>query len=99
MFADRPQGMALRRRTMRHQQAGAVAPALLYLHSVEVGYGYAGLLTWAFLGSVLVGLASPFGLRMRNPLYHDIWVAAHVLLASFLAVLILLHAYLALYYE
>ena len=99
MFADRPQGMALRRRTMRHQQAGALAPALLYLHSVEVGYGYAGLLTWVFLGSVLVGLAGPFGLRMRNAIYHDVWVAAHLLLASFLGVLILLHAYLALYYE
>lgn len=99
MFADRPQGLALRRRTLRHQKAAALAPVLLYLHSVEVGYGYAGLLTWVFLGSVLVGLASPFGLRLRNPLYHDVWVAAHVLLAAFLAVLILFHAAVALYYE
>ena len=99
LFAGRPQGMALRRRTDLHQKAGALAPALLYLHSVEIGYGYAGLLSWVFLGAVLIGLASPFGLRMRSPAYHDAWVALHVLSAVLLAILILFHAYLAVYYK
>lgn len=98
-FASRPQGAALRRRTLLHQRAGAAAPVLLYLHSGETGYGFTALLSLVFLGTVLVGVASPFGLRMRNPPYHDVWVAAHIFFAAFLAILILFHAYIAVYYE
>ena len=98
-FAGRPRGAALRRRTILHQKAGAAAPVLLYLHSGEIGYGFTALLSSVFLGAVLIGVASPFGLRLRNPPYHDIWIAAHIFLTALLAVLILFHAYVAIYYE
>ena len=42
-----------------HERSGVFAPALFYIHSVQIGYGYLAVLGWIFLTGVLIGLANP----------------------------------------
>ncbi len=92
-------GRNLRRLMMFHQKSGMFAPLFFYLHSVQIGYGYLAALSWIFLTAVLVGTASPVGIRIRSKLYLGSWIAIHVMLAALTVILGLYHAYTALYYK
>ena len=76
-----------------------LAPVLFYIHSVQIGYGYLAILGWLFLGSILIGIANPVGIRIRNRYYRVSWVTIHVMLAVLTVVLGLFHAYIAFYYK
>lgn len=94
----------LRRRNLRrllfwHQRTGALAPLLFYVHSVEIGYGYLAVLSWLFLANMLIGAASPLGVRINNRYYTASWGTLHVLLAAATVILALFHAYIAVYYK
>ncbi|MCY3773184.1 MAG: hypothetical protein OXG98_14360 [Gemmatimonadetes bacterium] len=94
----------LKRRNLRsllswHQRTGAAAPLFFYIHSVETGFGYLAVLSWIFLGNLLVGVASPLGIRINNRYYTASWGTLHVTLAAVTTILALFHAYIAVYYK
>lgn len=102
LFARRVGGLrgrALGRTTVLHERSAALAPALLYLHSVQLGYGYLLVLSVVFLAAVAVGAASPVALGIRSRGYLAGWLVAHVMLAALVALLGLYHGYIALYYK
>ena len=71
---------------------------LFYVHGVEVGYGYMAAPSWVFLRSMLVGAASPLGIKLNNLYYTVSWRVAHVSLAALAVVKGLFHAYIAVCY-
>lgn len=81
----------------RHKLAGALAPALLYLHASRFAYGYLLLLSSVFLGTVALGLLHRSVLRSR-PLFTW-WFILHLVTSSCLVVLSGYHAVIALAYE
>ncbi len=99
LFYSRIKGRNLRRLLSWHQKTGALVPLLFYLHSVEIGYGYLAMLSWIFLGNMLVGAASPLGIKVNNRYYTASWGVVHVSMAALTVVLALLHAYIAVYYK
>ena len=74
-------------------------PALFYIHSVETGYGYLAALSWIFLGNMVIGAASPVGIKIRSRYYMASWGVVHMVLAVLTAVLGVFHGYIALYYK
>jgi hypothetical protein len=81
-----------------HQTVGALAPALLFLHSTRLGFGYLVFLTGVYLANNLVGLASPSAFhRLRR--FLAAWTVAHVALSVLVVALTGYHAWTALYYE
>ncbi len=99
LFLARLKGRNSRTVTALHQRSVALAPILFYAHSVQTGYGYLAILSWVFLGNLLVGSVSPVGLRVRSRAYMACWGAIHVTLAVFAVALGLYHAYIAVYYK
>ena len=99
LFYSRLKRRNLRRLLSWHQRTGALVPLLFYVHSVEIGYGYMAALSWVFLVNMLVGAASPLGVRINNRCYTASWGVLHVLLAALTVVLGLFHAYIAAYYK
>ena len=102
LFARRVSGLRgrdLNRTMRRHEQSAALAPALLYLHTVQLGYGYLLVLSAVFLTAVAVGTASPVALGIRSRVYLAGWLIAHVMLAALVTLLALYHGYIALYYK
>ncbi len=99
VFIARQRGMRIHRVVVLHQRSGVFAPVLFYVHSVQTGYGYLAVLSWIFLTNVIVGVASPVGIRIRSKTYTASWVVVHVILAVLALVLGLFHAYIAVYYK
>ena len=99
LFYSRLRRRNLRRLLSWHQRTGALVPLLFYVHSVEIGYGYLAALSWVFLVNMLVGAASPLGVRINNRYYTASWGVLHVCLAALTIVLGLFHAYIAVYYK
>ena len=99
LFLARIKGKRIQRLTSFHQRSGVLAPVLFYIHSTQIGYGYLAVLSWLFLGSIVIGMANPVGMRIRNRPYRVSWLLVHVMLASLIVVLALFHAYIALYYK
>ena len=82
-----------------HERSGVFAPALFYIHSMQIGYGYLAVLGWIFLTGVLIGLASPLGLNVRRRYYTAGWMALHVAVAVVTLILGAYHGYIAFYYK
>jgi hypothetical protein len=80
-----------------HKLAGALAPALLYLHASRFGFGYLLLLSSVFVGTIGIGLVHR--IAMRAKWLFTTWFILHVATASSLVVLAGYHAVIALAYE
>ncbi|HMJ57005.1 MAG TPA: hypothetical protein VK540_33280 [Polyangiaceae bacterium] len=81
-----------------HQTIGALGPALLFLHSTRIGFGYLVVLCGVFLANNLLGLLNPSAFpRLRAVI--STWAIAHVALSILLVALAGYHAWTALYYE
>jgi sulfoxide reductase heme-binding subunit YedZ len=81
-----------------HQTVGALAPALLFLHSTRLGFGYLVFLTGVYLANNLLGLVSPSAFHRLKP-FLAAWTVAHVALSVLVVALTGYHAWTALYYE
>ena len=99
LFWARMNGRTGRTLMAVHQRSGALAPLLFYAHTVQIGYGYLAVLSWIFLGNLLVGLANPIGIRISSRSYLALWGAVHVTLAVLTVALGIYHAYIAVYYK
>lgn len=99
IFLARQRGVKIQGMLVLHQRSGAFAPILFYLHSAQAGYGYLAILSWIFLANVIVGVASPLGVKIRSKTYTASWVILHVLLAALTVILAVFHAYIAVYYK
>jgi hypothetical protein len=80
----------------RHRLAGALAPLMLYLHAVHIGYGYLALLVAVYLGTAMAGLAYPLALRRRW--LYTTWFIVHLVAATALLALVAYHVVIALAY-
>ena len=80
----------------RHRTC-ALVPLLIYAHSAEIGYGYVAALSWTFLGSMLVGVGSPLGVKVNSRYLTASWVVIYVPLAALTVVLGVFHTYTAVY--
>ena len=81
-----------------HQTIGALAPALLFLHSMRLGFGYLVVLCGVYLANNLVGLVNPSAFpRIKSVL--SLWTIVHIALSVLLVALTGYHAWTALYYE
>lgn len=99
LFWARLQGTTGQNLLAFHQRTGALAPVLFYTHTVQLGYGYLAVLSWIFLGNLLIGMMNPIGIRIRSRSYIACWGAVHVTLAVLTAALGGYHAYIAVYYK
>lgn len=82
-----------------HQQYGALAPLLLYLHAISTGYAYIQVMSLAFLALVALGLLQQPLARVNRAPLNTVWLVTHVALAALLVLLIGYHAFNAFYYE
>ena len=93
----------------RHYEWGCFAPAVFYIHSMKLGFGYLFLLSFVYLGNVLVGL---FNRKIVNILlaafadnripignYSYYWVISHIVLSVLTIVLVLYHIGIVFYYQ
>jgi methionine sulfoxide reductase heme-binding subunit len=81
-----------------HQTIGALAPVLLFFHSMRLGFGYLVVLCGVYLANTLVGLINPSAFpRVKSVL--SLWTIVHVALSVLLVALTGYHAWTALYYE
>ena len=81
-----------------HQTIGALAPALLFVHSTRLGFGYLVVLCAVYLANNLVGLINPSAFpRVKSVL--SLWTVVHIALSVLLVALTAYHAWTALYYE
>lgn len=99
LFIARQRGARIQAWLIWHQRGGVLAPVLFYIHSVHIGYGYLAALSWVFFANILLGAASPVGVRLRSLAYTALWTIAHVLFAAVTLLLALFHAYIAFYYK
>ncbi len=81
-----------------HQTAGALSPVLLFLHSTRLGFGYLLVLSSVYVANNVLGLVSPTAFP-RLKMLLPFWVIAHIALSVLLTVLVVYHAWTALYYE
>lgn len=82
-----------------HRDLGVLAPLLLYLHAITIGYAYIQVMSLAFLGLVGLGLVQQPLARINLARLNSAWLVVHVTLAALLVFLIGYHAFNAFYYE
>lgn len=82
-----------------HKLAGAFAPAVVYLHASELGYGYLLLISVAFVVTTGLGLLHRPVLRIHARPLYTWWFILHVATSSSLLVLGGYHVVIALAYE
>ena len=99
LFLARQQGRKITLLLPLHQRSGVFAPVLFYVHSMQIGYGYLAVLSWVFLGNIVVGLVTPAGIKIRSRAYTFSWGVVHVMLAALTVILGFFHGYIALYYK
>jgi hypothetical protein len=81
-----------------HQRSGMFAPVALFAHSTAFGFGYLSLLSTLYLCNTALGLMSPRAFpRLRH--YAGVWLSGHIALSVALAVLVVYHAWIALFFE
>jgi hypothetical protein len=81
-----------------HQRLGSLAALFLFAHSTALGFGYILVLSLVYLANAALGVASPQAFSAVKR-YQTPWMAMHVALSLLLLVLMLYHAWTALYFE
>ncbi len=87
--------------TQLHSYTGVLAPVLLYLHSVSLGFAYTFVLSFLFLLNTMVGAVDKtliWNLQRRQR-YQRIWLMVHVPASCLITVLALIHLVYALAYK
>lgn len=82
-----------------HKIQGVFGPVVFYLHSIDIGFAYQVILTFAFLGNCIIGYLSPHTIPIKNKLYYLGWTILHISLAIMTFVLILFHIFVVYYYS
>jgi cytochrome b561 len=82
-----------------HRDLGTLAPLLLYLHAMTIGYAYIQVMSLAFLGLVALGLLQQPLARVNQVWLNSAWLVIHVALAALLVFFIGYHAFNAFYYQ
>jgi len=89
----------LSRRYYWHKWRGAVAPLFLYIHTMNLGYGYQLILSIIYLANFSVGIFSCEILGIKHKFIRPIWLTAHIALAVLTLVLALFHLYIIYWYS
>ena len=85
----------------RHRYLGVIAPVLLYLHSVSLGFAYTFVLGILFVFNTAVGALDKDLIAdvERRQSFLRIWLLIHIPLACLVSVLALIHMVYALAYK
>ena len=86
-------------RLKRHMKQGSIAPLLLYIHSIEMGFAYQFFLSSFFLLHCALGLMYGTVISLRILLLRNIWLICHIMIASLIMVLGLYHIYITYLYS
>jgi hypothetical protein len=89
--------LATRRRV--HTALGALAPAVLYLHTTRFAFGYLAWLVTVYLGVAAVGLLHRPIVAHRARALFTAWSITHLALSVLLIVLAAYHVVIAIAYE
>lgn len=93
------QTKAFRRVLKRHKFYGMFLPVVLFLHSVELGTGYLGILTVVFLTTIFTGLINYENSWFHHKVYKYGWLITHITAAMLTLGLILFHVYVVYNYS
>ena len=83
----------------QHRLQGIFGPVILYIHSIDIGFAYQTVLTFIFLGNILVGYLSPQSIAIRNKIYALSWTILHISLAILTLILMIFHMFIVYYYS
>jgi len=81
-----------------HQWQGVIAPLILYIHTVQLGYGYQWVLTTCFMFTILSGILSPSFFGSKSKLAYTLWLPIHVLFATSCTLLLFYHVFIVFSY-
>lgn len=90
---------AFQRVLKRHKFYGMFVPVVLFLHSVELGTGYLGILTVVLLTTIFTGLINYENTSFRRKVYMYGWLITHITAATLTFGLILFHVYVVYNYS
>ena len=82
-----------------HKIQGVFGPVLFYVHSIDIGFAYQIVLTFAFLGNCIVGYLSPQAIPLKNKMYILSWTIIHIGLAILTLILMIFHIFIVYYYS
>lgn len=82
-----------------HKIQGVFGPLVFYIHSIDIGFAYQVVLTFAFLGNCIVGYLSPQAIPIKNKVYVLGWTILHIGLAIMTFVLMFFHVFVVYYYS
>ncbi|MCX8050190.1 MAG: hypothetical protein N3A55_11110, partial [Methylohalobius sp.] len=82
-----------------HKLVGALAPAVFYAHSQQLGYAYLGALSGVFFALFFSGLLHRLTWRLHKPWLQTLWVTSHVGSAVVLLILLGYHVYVSYAYR
>ena len=84
-----------------HGYLGALAPVLLYLHSVSLGFAYTFVLSLLFVLNTMVGAVDKTFISNveQRQRWQAIWLLVHVPSSCLITVLALIHLVYALAYK
>lgn len=82
-----------------HRWVGVAVTYLFALHAVRLGHFWMTGLSWVFFGLALTGVLTRQVLRYRQKWIYNLWIIAHVGLASMMIPLVAVHIWIALAYE
>ena len=87
--------------TQWHGYSGVLAPVLLYLHSVSLGFAYTFVLSFLFVLNTMIGAVDKTLIRNleQRQRFQRIWLLAHVPSSCLITVLALIHLVYALAYK
>ena len=90
---------AAKRSYRLHQWLGAASPAIFYLHSMHLGYGFLLLLSTVYLGNIAIGLSHRVVHRPKRKLLWTPWMVLHVAASLLVTFLALYHVWIVVWYE
>ncbi len=87
--------------TQWHGYSGVLAPLLLYLHSVSLGFAYTFVLSFLFVLNSMIGAVDKTLIRNfeQRERFLRIWLLVHVPASCLITVLALIHLVYALAYK
>ncbi len=89
----------LSKRYHQHKWFGALAPLILYIHAINLGYGYQLLLSIVYLANFSIGIFNCESLKIKHKSLRTTWLTVHIGFAVLTVALVLFHIYVIYWYS
>lgn len=91
--------IAARSNLKTHQWIGALAPLLIFLHSMQTGHAHQTALLYLFIAAIITGLLSFHTIKIRKQWFIVGWTIVHITLATAVLALMAFHIYVVYWYS